>query len=149
VSGTLLGPATNFSPSLFDYFQTIAGLFMWGALSGEKKGSVICSAMTQVQFQVILRPTVCRPVRLGAGTTDGAHDHILISLFDNDFLSSRCRAPSPISPMNRVIQPEVKVKGSHQSLYKPSCYYYPRINLEFFVLSSGVSKLTLDAISHA
>jgi hypothetical protein len=27
---------------------------------------VICSAMTQVQFQVTLRPTVCRPVRLGA-----------------------------------------------------------------------------------
>jgi hypothetical protein len=30
-------------------------------------GSVICSAMTQVQLQVILRPTVCRPVRLGVG----------------------------------------------------------------------------------
>jgi hypothetical protein len=30
-------------------------------------GSVICSAMTQVPFQVTLRPTVCRPVRLGAG----------------------------------------------------------------------------------
>jgi hypothetical protein len=44
-------------------------------------GSVICSAMTQVQFQVILRPTVCQPVHLGAG------DQILISLFDNFFFS--------------------------------------------------------------
>jgi hypothetical protein len=29
--------------------------------------SVICSAMTQVQFQVKLQPTVCRPVRIDAG----------------------------------------------------------------------------------
>jgi hypothetical protein len=38
----------------------------------------------------------------------GAHDQILISLFDNYFLFSRCRAPSPIFPMNRMIQPKVK-----------------------------------------
>jgi hypothetical protein len=30
-------------------------------------GSVNCSSMTRVQFQVTLRPTVCRPVLLGAG----------------------------------------------------------------------------------
>jgi hypothetical protein len=41
---------------------------------------------------------------------NGAHAQILISLLDNYFLSYRCRAPSPISPMNRVIQPLVKVK---------------------------------------
>jgi hypothetical protein len=29
---------------------------------------------------------------------NGAHDQILISLFDNYFLSSRCRTPSPIFP---------------------------------------------------
>jgi hypothetical protein len=29
-------------------------------------GSVSCSAMMQVQFQVILQPTVCQPVRLGS-----------------------------------------------------------------------------------
>jgi hypothetical protein len=29
--------------------------------------SVICSAMTQFQFQVTMRPTVCRPVRLMPG----------------------------------------------------------------------------------
>jgi hypothetical protein len=34
-------------------------------------GSVICSAMTQDQFQVTLRPTVCRPDRLGAGPPMG------------------------------------------------------------------------------
>jgi hypothetical protein len=38
VSGTHLGPATNFSPSLFNYFQTVAGLLMWGALSDERTG---------------------------------------------------------------------------------------------------------------
>jgi hypothetical protein len=32
----------------------------------------ICSAMTQVQFQVTLRLTVCRPVRLGAGPPMGS-----------------------------------------------------------------------------
>jgi hypothetical protein len=36
-------------------------------------------------------------------------DEEQISIFDNYFLSFRCRAPSLISPMNRVIQPEVKV----------------------------------------
>jgi hypothetical protein len=34
-------------------------------------GSIICSTMTQVQFQVTLRPTVCRPVRRGAGPPMG------------------------------------------------------------------------------
>jgi hypothetical protein len=28
----------NFSHSLFDYFYTVAGLLMWGALSDEKSG---------------------------------------------------------------------------------------------------------------
>jgi hypothetical protein len=43
-----------------------------------------------------------------------AHDQVLIFLFDNYFLPSRCRAPSPISPM---IQLEVKVKSqSHVSV---------------------------------
>jgi hypothetical protein len=46
-------------------------------------------------------------------TPNGAHDQVLISLFDNYILSFRCRAPSPISPMNRVIQPEVKVKNQN------------------------------------
>jgi hypothetical protein len=65
-------------------------------------GSVICSAMTQVQF-------LCRPVSLGAGD-----NQILICLTVTS--SSQCRAPSPISPMNRVIQPKVKVRSqSHVS----------------------------------
>jgi hypothetical protein len=38
VSGTHLGLATNFSPSLFDYFLTFAGLLVWDALSEEKSG---------------------------------------------------------------------------------------------------------------
>jgi hypothetical protein len=39
VSGTHLGPATNFSHSLFDFFFfTVSDLLMWGALSDEKSG---------------------------------------------------------------------------------------------------------------
>jgi hypothetical protein len=54
--------------------------------------------MTHIQFQVILRPTVCRPVFLLPDQT-----------FDSYFLISRCGTHSPISPMNRVIQTEVEV----------------------------------------
>jgi hypothetical protein len=36
VSGTHLGPATNFS--YFRFFFTVSGLLMWGALSDEKSG---------------------------------------------------------------------------------------------------------------
>jgi hypothetical protein len=39
MSGTHLGPATNFSTSLFNYFQTVVDLLMWGALSDEKSGT--------------------------------------------------------------------------------------------------------------
>jgi hypothetical protein len=58
--------------------------FMYGALTDERTGLfhvwrplwredgyLICSAMTQVQFQVILQQTVCRAVRLGAGPLMG------------------------------------------------------------------------------
>jgi hypothetical protein len=39
VSGTHLGPATNFSHLLFDFFFfTVSGLLMLGALSDEKSG---------------------------------------------------------------------------------------------------------------
>jgi hypothetical protein len=48
---------------------------------------------------------------------NGAYDQILISLFDSYILSSWCRAPSPISPMKKVIQPKIKVKNqSHVSV---------------------------------
>jgi hypothetical protein len=42
-------------------------IFHVGRPLWREDGSVICSAMTQAQFQVTLRPTVCQPVRLGAG----------------------------------------------------------------------------------
>jgi hypothetical protein len=43
-------------------------LFEWQLLPlWREDGSVICSAMKQVLFQVTLRLTVCRPVRLGVG----------------------------------------------------------------------------------
>jgi hypothetical protein len=67
------------------------------------------SSSSSSSSPVTLRPTVCRPVRLGAGPAVGPVTTFLISLFDNYFLSSRCRATSAISPMNRAIQPGVKV----------------------------------------
>jgi hypothetical protein len=48
----------------------------------------------------------CRPLR-------SIYDQILIYLFDNYSISSWCRAPSPISPTNRVIQPEIDVKNKN------------------------------------
>jgi hypothetical protein len=69
-------------PDVTFLWVTIFLFFHVGRPLWREDGPVICSAMTQVQFQVILRPMVCQPVRLG----DGAHDRILISLFDNYFL---------------------------------------------------------------
>jgi hypothetical protein len=57
-------------------------------------GSVICSALTQVQFQVTLRQTVCRPVRLGVLPLLEQVTRCYIYLSDNYFLYSSCRAPS-------------------------------------------------------
>jgi hypothetical protein len=59
----------------------------------------------QVQFQVTLRPTVFRPVRLGAGPIT-RFSFLCLTVTS----SSRYGAPSPISPMNRVIYPKSKVK---------------------------------------
>jgi hypothetical protein len=46
-------------------------IFHVGRTIWREDGAVICSAMTQAQFQVTLRPTVCRPVRLGTGPPMG------------------------------------------------------------------------------
>jgi hypothetical protein len=78
--------------NLSTFFLDSCGFGDVGRPPWREDESVICSAMTQVQLQVILWPAVCRPVRLAAGP------HCF-------FVSSRCRAPSPISPMNRVMNP--------------------------------------------
>jgi hypothetical protein len=38
VSGNHLGPATNISLSLFNYFQAVTDALMWGTLSDEMSG---------------------------------------------------------------------------------------------------------------
>jgi hypothetical protein len=53
VSGTHLGPATNVSPVLFDHFRHLRVCWLGRPLWRED-GSVICSALTQVQFQVYI-----------------------------------------------------------------------------------------------
>jgi hypothetical protein len=70
VSGTYLGPATNFSLFLWLFLDSWRFVDVGSPLWREN-GSVICSAMAKVQFQVTLRPTVCRPVCLGAGPPMG------------------------------------------------------------------------------
>jgi hypothetical protein len=83
--------------SYYFYFFNV-GRPLW-----REDGSVIFSAMTQVQFQVVLRPTVCRPVHPGAWLPMGPHAQIVISLFENYFISSRCRAVA-------VLQIQLKLK---------------------------------------
>jgi hypothetical protein len=51
-------------------------------------GSVICSAMTQVEFQVTLRRTVFSASSSRFRAPNGTHNQILISLFDNYFVFS-------------------------------------------------------------
>jgi hypothetical protein len=70
---------------------------------------IVCRNATQIQVQVILRLMVSRPVRLGVIPLLERVTRCYISLSDSYFLSSRSRAPSPIAPMNRAIQPKVKV----------------------------------------
>jgi hypothetical protein len=65
------------------FFILHVGCPLW-----RENGSVTCIAMTQVQFQVKMRPTVSRPVRLCARSPNGAHNHVLISLFDSYFVCS-------------------------------------------------------------
>jgi hypothetical protein len=62
VSGTHLGPATNFFPVSLWLFLDSYGFVDVGCLLWREDGSVICSAMTQVQFQVILLTTACLPL---------------------------------------------------------------------------------------
>jgi hypothetical protein len=66
VSGSPLGPMTRFYPYPF-FSDNCLFLLPVGRPLRREDRSVICSAMTQVQFQVTLRPMVCRPVLLGAG----------------------------------------------------------------------------------
>jgi hypothetical protein len=50
--------------SQFFEIQLLSFFFHVGSPLWREDGSVICSAITQVQVQFILRPTVSRPVRL-------------------------------------------------------------------------------------
>jgi hypothetical protein len=60
------GTCDQFFPLLWLFLDSCEFVDV-GCLLWREDGPVICSAMTQVQFQVILLPTVCRPVRFGAG----------------------------------------------------------------------------------
>jgi hypothetical protein len=53
-------PDATFICATITFFIFHVGHPLW-----REDGSVICSAITQVQFQITLRQTVCRPVCLG------------------------------------------------------------------------------------
>jgi hypothetical protein len=82
VSGTHVGPATNFSPSFCNYL----GLLMWGAISDEKSG---------LKFSVLLGITSTIFVR---SESHGTHEHILLSLF--------LRLPKPGGPSSCIYFPQ-------------------------------------------
>jgi hypothetical protein len=63
------GTRNQFFPFSLWLFLDSCGFVDVGRPLWREDGSVICSAITQVQFQVILRPTVCRPVNRGAGSS--------------------------------------------------------------------------------
>jgi hypothetical protein len=64
----------------------------------------------------------------------GAHYQILISVFGNYFLSSRCRAPSPISPMKLKVkvksQSHVSAGRNFQSYHWEGCMGCMECNVE-------------------
>jgi hypothetical protein len=103
LSGTHLGPVSNFSPSFFDYFLDSCGFVDLGhPLWWEDRSVRSVSSYIMTDVLLASKSWCC--------AQNGAHNQILIPLFDSYDLSSWRRAASPISPMNRVIQPEVKVK---------------------------------------
>jgi hypothetical protein len=137
------GTRDQFFPFYLWLFLDSYGFVDAGRPLWRENGSVICSAMTQVQFEIILRPTVCRPVGLSP-------------LFDNYFLSSRCAAPWSISSMNRRIQPEIKVQsqsyvnvGRNFLIYRwEGCMWSIQCNVEFgYQLSiCSETKKNLDRV---
>jgi hypothetical protein len=79
-------PITNFFPSLFNCFYTVAGLLMWGALSDEKSA---------LQFSVFLGIASVAFLR---SESHGTHEHILWSLF--------LRLPQPGGPGSYIYFPQ-------------------------------------------
>jgi hypothetical protein len=79
------------------------------------RGCVNPMAMAQMEIMYIVKvtlwPTVSRPVCFGVLPLLGQVTRCYIYLSDNYFITlySQCRAPSPISPLNKVIQPKVKI----------------------------------------
>jgi hypothetical protein len=82
VSGTHMGPATNFSHSFFNLFYTVTGLLMWGALSDERSGR---------SLQLLLG------IFLGSESRE-TREHILLSQF--------LRLPQPWGPGSCIYFPQ-------------------------------------------
>jgi hypothetical protein len=111
VSGTHLGPATNSSKNFF--FRNLRVSYCGApSLTRGRVCNLQCNDASSVSSYM---------------ATDGLSASLSwcrVPWPDFDFfvwqlLSSQCRAPSPISPMNRVIQP--KVKSQCYVSVRPNC----------------------------
>jgi hypothetical protein len=89
--------------------------------------------LAQVQDQVILLPTVSRPVRLGAGLPSGAHDQIFNTV--GHLRSSCCWAPSRTigRVYNLLEQFTVTVRSKFRRTHDHILMWYLRLLGSFFL----------------
>jgi hypothetical protein len=106
VAGAHLCPATIFSHSLFDYFLTVSGLLMWGALSDEKSG-LYFSVLSGIAIAAFLR-----------SESHSTHEHILLSLF--------LRLPQPGGPGPCIYFPQEQGSPVIRSGMFEHCFIYEK-----------------------
>jgi hypothetical protein len=115
--GAPLEHMTRFYISLSDNYFLSSSCGAWVR-------SVICNAITKIQVKLYCDQRSVGQFVLVSGELWGPW--LQFYLFDNYFLSSLCRVPSPISSMKKVIQPKIKVKSQiHVTVgWNFECYHW-------------------------